>query len=257
MNPTNCPIILTYHSICRGQSPTQVSPSLFVEQMEWLHDNVRVAPLREVVSALVQRVAWPERTVVLTFDDGYQNFYSRAAPVLRRLKLPATIFLPTGFCAALDRRTEKNSWNPESSMLDWGQVTDLSREGFEIGAHSVSHSDLTALATEDARSEIRNSKVELEKRTGRKADFFAYPYGRWSDAVRAMVKQEYRGACSTGAGVVQPDADPLALPRVDAHYLRHPSTLRMIFTSRFLAYIATRRFIRRMRRQPEGIYATV
>ena len=98
MDAAQFPVILTYHSISEGHSPLQISPSLFAEQMQWLHANVRVAPLAEVVRALVDHRPLPERTVVLTFDDGFADFYSSAAPVLRRLKLPATIFVPTGLC---------------------------------------------------------------------------------------------------------------------------------------------------------------
>src|SRR5271166_5761982 len=98
MGAAQFPVILTYHSISGGDSPLQISPSLFTEQMEWLHANVRVAPLGEVVKALKDRKPLPERTVVLTFDDGFSDFYSSAAPVLRRLKLPATLFVLTGLC---------------------------------------------------------------------------------------------------------------------------------------------------------------
>src|SRR5208283_4540263 len=100
MGAAQFPVILTYHSISEGDSPLEISPSLFTEQMEWLRANVRVAPLGEVGGALTERKPLPERTVVLTFDDGYSDFCSSAAPVLRRLKLPATIFVPTGFCGA-------------------------------------------------------------------------------------------------------------------------------------------------------------
>lgn len=256
MDPEDYPVILTYHSVSEGQLPTQIGAGLFTEQMEWLHANARVAPLAEIVSALAKRTALPKRTVALTFDDGYRDFYSSAAPVLRRLKMPATIFLPTGFCGG-GSRPGNRAWRPDSALLDWKEVADLAREGFEFGGHSVSHSDLTALTGEEALREIRDSQSEIEERTGRTVNFFAYPYGRWSAAIRTIVQHQYWGACSTGAGVVQSEADPFALPRVDAHYLRRPASLHMMFTSRFLAYVATRRLIRRIRRQPEGIYATV
>ncbi|MGC2112452.1 MAG: polysaccharide deacetylase family protein [Candidatus Korobacteraceae bacterium] len=257
MDPATLPVILTYHSISEGPSPTQISAELFAEQMQWLHDNTRVAPLSEVVAALLSHTRLPERTVALTFDDGYRDFYFSAAPLLRRLKMPATIFLPTGLCSATQSRPANGSWHPEHPLLDWPQVAELAREGFAFGAHSVTHPVLPELQHEQAHHEIAAGKIELEKHTGQKAEFFAYPYGRWNDSVRTLVRQHYRAACSTGAGVVLPESDPFALPRVDAHYLRRPAALRMIFTAPFLAYVATRRLIRRLRRQPEGIYATV
>jgi peptidoglycan/xylan/chitin deacetylase (PgdA/CDA1 family) len=256
MGPADYPVILTYHSISDGPLPTQIAAGLFTEQMEWLHANARVAPLAQVVSSLIKRIALPKRTVALTFDDGYHDFYSSAAPVLRRLKMPATIFLTTGFCGG-GSRPGNRAWRPDSALLDWNKVADLAHQGFEFGGHSVSHSDLTTLTSEEALREMRDSRSEIEERTGRTVDFFAYPFGRWSAAIRTVVQYQYWGACSTCAGVVQPEADPFALPRIDAHYLRRPASLHMMFTSPFLAYVATRRLIRRIRRQPEGIYATV
>ena len=88
MNATQYPVILTYHSISEGDSPLRISPSLFEEQVEWLRTNAHVTSLAEVVSALVEGKAVPERTVVLTFDDGFRDFYSSAAPILRRFELP-------------------------------------------------------------------------------------------------------------------------------------------------------------------------
>lgn len=254
MDPASFPVILTYHSISNGPPPLHIPPALFAEQMQWLHDHARVAPLDEVVTALLNRSRLPERTVVLTFDDGYRDFYCDAAPVLRRLGLQATIFLATGFCGSATRAMA-HGWRPERTMLDWPQVTELAGEGFQFGAHSINHPALPELEHEQANHEIASSKLELEQRTGHKVDYFAYPYGRWSSSVRDLVRRQYRAACATGAGVVQPECDPFALPRVDAHYLRTPAALRMLFTAPFLAYVATRRWIRRIRRQPEGIYA--
>src|SRR5271169_6299033 len=258
MDTAQFPVILTYHSISEGNSPLQIAPSLFAEQMEWLHANVHVAPLAEVVSALTGHQPLPERTVVLTFDDGFADFYSSAASVLRKLKLPATLFVLTGLCGKTsDWSGQDTAGISRRPLLDWPQIAELAHQGFEFGAHSVSHPALPDLPPEKAIREIADSKAELQECTGQAVDFFAYPFGRWSPAVRAVVQEHYRGACSTGAGVVQPDADPFALPRVDVHYLRRPAWFRTLFTTRFLTYVAGRRFIRRIRNQPEGIYARI
>jgi peptidoglycan/xylan/chitin deacetylase (PgdA/CDA1 family) len=258
MDAAQFPVILTYHSISEGRSPLQIAPSLFAEQVRWLHDNVRVSPLADVVSALVARRPLPERSVVLTFDDGFSDFYASAAPVLRRLNLPATIFVLTGLCGMSNNWSGQDAgWINQHALLDRQQVAELAQQGFQFGAHGISHPVLSDLPAEEAKHEVADSKAELRDRTGQAVDFFAYPFGRWSPAVRAMVQEHYRGACSTGAGVVQPDADPFALPRVDVHYLRRPAWFRTLFTTRFLTYVAGRRFVRRMRGQPEGLYARI
>lgn len=255
MRAARCPIILTYHSISEGDSPLSVSPELFAEQMEWLHDNVRVATLREVVVPLAEHRPLPERTVALTFDDGFRDFYTSAAPVLRRLDLRATVFLPTGHCGKTNKWAGQPQWVAERALLDWAQIIELAKDGFDFGSHSISHPNLTALSGEEAENEIAGSKAQIEERVGRRVTMFAYPYGRWSSFVRDIVSRHYQGACSTGAGVVEANADPFALPRVDVHYVRHPALFRMAFTGSFRAYLVARRLIRRIRRQPEGLYA--
>jgi peptidoglycan/xylan/chitin deacetylase (PgdA/CDA1 family) len=258
VNAAQLPVILTYHSISEGGSPLQIAPGLFAEQMQWLSGSAKVTPLGEVVAALTDKRTLPERTVVLTFDDGYADFYSAAAPVLRRLNLPATVFALTGLRGKTDEQQRQDAGLLNGhSVLDWGQVAELAQQGFEFGAHSVNHPTLPKLPIEEARCEIAGSKAELQQRTGQAVDFFAYPFGRWNPAIRAAVQKHYRGACSTGAGVVQPDADPFALPRVDVHYLRYSGWFRTLFTGRFLAYVAGRRFVRRLRGQPEGVYARI
>jgi len=257
MDAAQYPVILTYHSISEGVSPLKVSPSLFTEQMEWLKANARVVTLGEIVAALAGHRPLPERAVALTFDDGFRDFYYSAAPVLRRLRLPATVFLPTGYCGKSNCWPSQPAWVNKEALLDWKQAGELIQDGFKIGAHGVNHSDLTTLPLEEAEQEISGSKAEIEERTARPVEFFAYPYGRWSPTLRTLVLGNFRGACATAAGLVEPDADPFALPRADAHYVRHPASFRMLFTTKFAAYIAARRFIRRMRRQPEGFYARV
>lgn len=255
MRSAQCPVILTYHSISEGHSPLKVSPGLFAEQMEWLRANVMVVPLAQVVAALAERKPLPERTVALTFDDGFRDFYSAAAPVLRRLEFPATIFLPTGYCGRTNCWAGQPEWVDEEVLLDWQQVAGLAQNGFNFGAHSISHPILPSLSVDEAEHEIVGSKAQIEERTGQLVEFFAYPYGRWSPTVRDLVSRHYLGACSTGAGVVEQDADSFVLPRVDAHYVRRPALFRKLFTGSFVAYIAIRRLIRQIRRQPEGLYA--
>jgi peptidoglycan/xylan/chitin deacetylase (PgdA/CDA1 family) len=249
------PVILAYHSIGTRRPPLAVSSSLFAEQMEWLSHNARVAPLGEVVTALKRHDTPPAKTVALTFDDGFQDFYTDAAPQLRRWGFPATVFLPTAYCGRTSSWPGQPRWVDEKPLLNWQQIEELSREGIQFGSHSVTHPDMTALSDLAAEGEMIESKGEIESHTGIPAEFFCYPYGRWSTIVRNLVSRHFSGACSTGAGIVEPDADPFALPRVDAHYLRKPARFQSLFTRSFLSYISLRRTIRRLRRQPEGYYS--
>jgi peptidoglycan/xylan/chitin deacetylase (PgdA/CDA1 family) len=212
-----------------------------------------VVPLAEVVEGLTRHGSSPPRTLALTFDDGYRDFYTDAAPVLRRFRFAATVFLPTVYCGRTNRWPGQPEWVEEQPLLDWRQIGELAGQGIAFGAHGATHRDLTKLPGPEAEQEVLESKREIERRIGAPAEFFCYPYGRWNSAVRGLVTRHYRSACATVAGVVEPGADLFALPRVDAHYVRQPSLFRALFTGRFSVYVAGRRLIRRLRGQPEGL----
>lgn len=257
MAAANQSVILTYHSISAGPSPLKISPALFTEQMEWLTANANVVGLDHLIG---QGLSTPgQRTVVLTFDDGYADFHTHAAPVLLRLKLQAIVFLPTTYIGRTNGWPGQPAWVKEEPLMTWDQVKELADAGVEFGSHTVNHPDLTQLPPADLEHELSESRREIERRTGRKAAHFCYPYGKWNRAVRDATMRHYVSACTTIAGVLREPSgragsDPGLLPRVDAHYVRRPRLFRTMFTRRFEAYIAARRLIRRARKQPEGGY---
>jgi peptidoglycan/xylan/chitin deacetylase (PgdA/CDA1 family) len=116
----------------------------------------------------------------------------------------------------------------------------------------VTHPKLTQLTPAEAERELAESKTQVSARTGKAAADFCYPYGMWNAEVRNVAARHYNSACTTGAGVVTPEADPYALPRVDAHYVRDMRRFRSLFTSEFERYLTVRRWIRRLRGAPEG-----
>jgi peptidoglycan/xylan/chitin deacetylase (PgdA/CDA1 family) len=253
MNPQPAGVILTYHSISGGASPLCISPSLFAEQVDWLKANARVIPLAELAELIVSGRPLPPRTVVLTFDDGFLDFHSQAAPVLRGAGLPATIFLPTAFCGATNRWPGQPDWAEEQPLMAWEHIRELVGQGFTFGAHSVTHPILTEIPDSAAQQEILSAKQEIERRTGHQVEFFCYPYGRWNAHVRALVGAYYRAACSTRTALLSGQSDLLALPRVDVHLVRQPALFQRLFATWFPAYLSARRTLRSLRGMPESI----
>ncbi len=247
MNTELHPLILLYHSISLGPPPLCISPTLFAGHIAWLKSNAHIASLSEAVDFATAGEPLPPNTVVLTFDDGFADFYSEAAPILRRAGLPATVFLPSGFCGRTNAWPTQPAGIKEQPLLAWVQIGELAQQGVEFGSHSVTHPVLTELSEADAMHEIHASKTEVEAHTGGCVRFFAYPYGKWNPAVRELVRQEYRGACSAILGRVAPTSDPFALPRVDAYYLRSPAMFRGIFSPALRRYFSVRRLARRVR----------
>ena len=235
-------IILTYHSISEGLPPLCISPNIFAAQMQWLKSNANVIPLELLAESLTHGKLLPPETVALTFDDGFSDFYSVAAPLLRRLGLPSIVFLAAAYCGKVA------SWispSEERSLMTWAQIKDLVEYGVSFGSHGMNHPILTGRTDSELAHELSESKRLIEAETGREVRFFCYPYGRHNERVRRAVSACYGGgACTTDLCTAGSDADRFALPRIDAHYLRNFTIFQSMFTARFHLYIHARKIMR-------------
>ncbi len=235
--------ILTYHSIDDSGSSISVSPSTFASHVRWLRSgHVRVTSIPELLSLPAKTDA-----VALTFDDGFCNFATDAAPLLHGL--PVTLFIVT------DHVGRSNSWRgrespgiPTMPLLDWPALAQLVAAGVTLGAHTCTHADLTALTAAALEDELSGSREQLRKETGVAADCFAYPYGSLNSAIAAAVARTFRWACTTELRVLGRREAAAELPRLDMFYFRQPGHLESWGTPRFQAYLATRRVLRRGRR---------
>jgi peptidoglycan/xylan/chitin deacetylase (PgdA/CDA1 family) len=188
--------ILYYHEVGKPESKHVVSPEAFEEQLAWLADAGFVALSMDDVLAIDEgRRERPERPVALTFDDGRAGVGREAAPRLLRRGMPATFYVVTGW---LDGR-ELPEHERYSEILGWDEVLALSKEGFCIGSHGVSHANLKRIPLDAAAVEISASKRRLEEALDRPVPHFSFPYGRSTRAVRALVREAgYRTAVVTG-----------------------------------------------------------
>jgi peptidoglycan/xylan/chitin deacetylase (PgdA/CDA1 family) len=239
--------ILTYHSLDESESVISVSPSVFAEHMRILHEaGVRTLSLPAAAQALGDgRV--PAGAVVLTFDDGFENFYHHAYPVLRRYGFMATIFLVTDYCGRDNLWPSQPAHVERRSLLSWAQVKEMSEAGMAFGAHSRTHPDLTRLPSGDAEAEIMASKRAIEQALQRPVESFAYPYGAYDESVRRLTESHFRLACSTRLGFATPRSDRLALERLDMYYLRPPRLFRRLVSGEARTYIRLRRLARELR----------
>lgn len=209
--------ILMYHEIAGPADTTShlaVPPSSFARQLGYLHDagfqTVTAGTLAEIMNGGAGRL--PERAVVLTFDDGFEDFYRQALPLLNRYGFTATLYVTTGWVQ--DAGPLPAGQRP-GRMLCWSQVAEAAAAGIEIGAHSRLHPQLDQLPRQRLREELRGSKAQLEDRLGRPVPGLAYPFGYSSAAVRAEARAAGHGyACAVGNALPRPGTDPLALPRL-------------------------------------------
>lgn len=170
--------ILMYHSISRKDEGnrhayyrTSVDAAAFREQLQFLHDlGYQPIGIRQAVQWMEGVTREPERPVVLTFDDGYADFYTTAFPALRSFGYSATVFLPTAYIG------ETAGYFKETQCLTWHQVRELRDAGIEFGSHTVTHPQLRKLNIKQVEYEIRCSKDTIEEKLGTPVKSFSYPY---------------------------------------------------------------------------------
>jgi peptidoglycan/xylan/chitin deacetylase (PgdA/CDA1 family) len=204
--------ILFYHRISDDDDPLAVSPRRFREQMELLAaGGYEVVDLEPAVE-LLERGLSPPRVLALNFDDGYQDVAENALPVLERLGLRATVFLPTG---VIDGTASFPWYADQPPLLRWDEIVELDRGGtLRFEPHTVTHPNLLLLDDAASRHEIAQSKLDLETRLGRPAQFFCYPAGLFGERERRLVARAgFRAAVSCEPGVNLPGADPFTLRR--------------------------------------------
>ncbi|MEZ0067201.1 peptidoglycan/xylan/chitin deacetylase (PgdA/CDA1 family) [Streptacidiphilus sp. MAP12-20] len=211
--------ILLYHSVTDDPpdwiAPLTVTPRAFVEQLDRLRDvGVSVVPLRRLVSAIRGGTPLPPRAAVLTFDDGFADFYWTVAPLLAAREMPVTLFVTTGAVHPPGGQPT-GSLLPPADMLNWRQIAGLDALGVEIGGHSRTHAALDTLPGKRLCEEIVLCKQELEDALGHSASCYAYPHGYHGAAVRRRVQRaDWDCACATGNALSSTSDDTLRLARL-------------------------------------------
>ena len=201
------PPILMYHyirSVDPGSDPLgyelSVTPDDFNSQMAWLHEQGYIGVRMDGITRCLRGEApCPAKAIALTFDDGYADAYTDALPVLKRYGLIATFYIVTNFVG-------------QPGYMTWEQVAALRDAGMEIGAHTVSHLDLTTLDWETAGFEITQSKTELDHHLNINVTSFCYPTGLYN----AGIEEQVRAAGYLNATTTRWDndtSDIMALPR--------------------------------------------
>ncbi len=211
--------ILMYHSLSDRARPRfrkfALAPALFAEQMAYLaQQRYTTLTVSQYVAVRTAGTALPESTVVLTFDDGFADFYTEALPVLQKYGFVSTLYVATAFVDGTSRflQHEQEMARP---MLTWDQLSDIAAAGIECGAHSHRHEQLDVLPMDMARREIVRSRQVLEEKLSRPIASFAYPYGYYHLAVQQAVQAAgYSSACAVRYRLSSSTDDPFALSRL-------------------------------------------
>jgi peptidoglycan/xylan/chitin deacetylase (PgdA/CDA1 family) len=236
--------ILTYHSLNGSGSVIALPPATFRRHMRSLFDRgIAVVPLEKLAGASDQEFDGP--AAALTFDDGFEDFYQEAFPVIAEYRFPATVFLVSGYCGRTNDWPGQPRYAGGRALMSWSRIAELHRAGVRFGAHTVTHPHLTDLPWKQAAREVLDSKKQIEDCTGAAVVSFAYPYGDESPRLRHLVAENFAVGCSTRLGQLSPNSPRASLERIDTYYLANLFWYRHLFHRRTSGYLLCRAQFRR------------
>ena len=219
--------VLMLHAISEPQTDDEasyyLSPNKFHRLLEELRSaGYECADPRKVEYSDAQ---WSSREFVLTFDDGYEDFYTEVFPKMAEYGMKPLVFLVADRIGAYNR-WDHERWLCKKKLLNLDQIRELQRYGVRFGSHTLTHLSLPTLSAIDLRRELAESKLRLEDLLGREVTAFAYPYGETNRRVRAaVIEAGYKVAFTTAEGL-NIWQDPFALRRIDINEKVAPWTYR-------------------------------
>jgi len=196
-------IVLGYHGVAESRRRDDLSllllaPDRFRSQLELLlAAGFRFVTLVELVR-LAKGGVPPPGLAAVTFDDGMRNNHEVALPILQEYEIRATVYVTIGFIG------KSSPWigpGGDGAMMTESQLRELAAADWELGAHTMTHPDLSTLDYDACRAEIDQSRVELEALGGTAVETFAYPFGRYGpEAIAATRDSGLIAAVTTGSG---------------------------------------------------------
>jgi len=212
-------VVVTFHRVNDWMEEDAItcSPARFEAFCRFFQRHFRVVRLSDQVAGC-RAGRDMGGTLSITFDDGYRDNYEVAAPLLRRLGLPAAFFVATGFIGTDYSPPWDQHLTPQPGWMSWDQVRALHEQSFEIGAHTDHHIDLGVMDRDAIRAELSSCRAKLQEELGVPPTLFAYPFGGRENISPASLElvREAGFECCLGAfgGVNPPVADPFHLHRI-------------------------------------------
>lgn len=236
--------ILMYHSISENPGPTNIAPDIFAKQIEVIaHVGVPVITLDTLVQARQTGAPLPPHSVVITFDDGFQDFADTAWPILERHGFQAINYLPTRYIGEYDVWEGSDAPRP---IMTWATIKTLVGAGALFGSHTISHPNLTTLNAVDLAQELSASRIMIEDKLGCDIPHFAPPFGAVNARVRAQIAKHYDSSVGTHLYSAGPSSALLDLPRIEMFYFTDIARWERFLSGNDGYYLPLRRALRQV-----------
>ena len=219
LNYTEQIIILMYHRVS-GDVDLELDLPLadFKAQMSWLATTGSVISLDEAIRKIAESDLDGKTWYVITFDDAYDDFYSHVLPLIRKLELPVTLYVPTGFIDAPHKPPISRDVQHVDLLrpVTWIQLEEIMTSPLvTIGGHTHSHPEMPSLSDAEVLAEVRRCDNALAAYLGKPIRHFAYPRGVWDDRVERLLAGRYETIALVGGGALLTSAfNAQRLPRV-------------------------------------------
>lgn len=216
--------IFMYHQVghfapMRTHRASYCDVGRFRAQMQALKRlRVPVLSMSRASAVLAGEAPVLERAVVLTFDDGCENFYEHALPILQDHGFPAIVYAIAGMAGG-DARWLAADGHPTPPLMGYPRLREIADLGVEIGSHAMSHVRLAEQPLDVQRTELRDSRERLQHELGHDVPHVCYPYGSHGvETLQAAAEAGYSSGVTCQRGAATPAFDPLALPRKAISY---------------------------------------
>jgi peptidoglycan/xylan/chitin deacetylase (PgdA/CDA1 family) len=212
--------ILMYHRVVGDVSlDLDVDYENFLQQIKYLSENRTVISYHQAIEELLFGVEDQTEKLAITFDDAFEDFYTHAWPALKALKLPVTLFVPTGYIDNPECSPVIGSPDIEIEKIrpmTWDQLREISDDPLiTIGLHTHSHFNIIEQTDEQIEYDLSKSISRFQNEMGYKPDDFAYPKGLWDKKAQKVVKKYFKTAAIVGGTIAKiKNTQVYAIPRL-------------------------------------------
>jgi peptidoglycan/xylan/chitin deacetylase (PgdA/CDA1 family)/predicted kinase len=231
-------LVLMYHAIDRSGWKLAVAPETFERQMAYLARCKGVVSLADVVAYAKGERGIAKNAVAVTFDDGYRDVLTTVLPLIKKYKIPITIFVPSDLAVHTDHEGR--------ARLSWEELRTLQASGLvSIESHAATHRKFPELTREEMQAELEDSARVIERELGVRPRYFAYPFGaRSAEAEEVVAESAYEAAFGITDGVIRRGMPLYRLPRVQIDATMRWSLFRLRTTA---AVEVSRRIVKALR----------